>query len=41
MYLIKEEDHNEIHPAVWLDPENAKVIAKEVTNFLIKKGPQK
>lgn len=40
MYLIKEEDHNEIHPAVWLDPENAKVIAKEVANFLSKKDPK-
>nr|BAU79811.1 putative high-affinity zinc uptake system protein ZnuA [uncultured Aquificaceae bacterium] len=37
IYLIKEKDHNEVHPAVWLDPENAKVIAKEITNFLIKK----
>ncbi|WP_028950385.1 metal ABC transporter substrate-binding protein [Sulfurihydrogenibium subterraneum] len=40
MYLIKEEDHDEVHPAVWLDPENAKVIAKEVSFLLSKKDPK-
>ena len=40
MYLIKEEDHDEVHPAVWLDPENAKVIAKEVSSLLSKKDPK-
>ncbi len=40
MYLLKEEDHDEVHPAVWLDPENAKVIANEIANFLIKKDPK-
>lgn len=40
MYLIKEEDHNEVHPAVWLDPQNAKVIAKEISSLLSKKDPK-
>lgn len=33
--IIKEE-HNEIHPALWLDPENSKVIAKFVLDYLLK-----
>lgn len=40
MVLLKEEDHDEIHPAVWLDPKNAKVIAKAVMDFLISKDKQ-
>jgi zinc transport system substrate-binding protein len=40
IFLLKEEDHDEIHPAVWLDPENAKVIAKAVMDFLISKDKQ-
>lgn len=40
MILLKEEDHDEVHPAVWLDPENAKVIAKAIMNFLIYKDRQ-
>lgn len=40
LFLIKEEDHDEIHPAVWLDPENSKVIAKFILDYLSKKDPK-
>lgn len=39
--LIRETDHpDEIHPGLWLDPENALVIAKNVLDFLVKKDPK-
>ncbi len=36
LYLIKEEDHDEIHPALWLHLENAKIIAISIYNYLVK-----
>ncbi|MEZ0323620.1 MAG: metal ABC transporter substrate-binding protein [Hydrogenothermaceae bacterium] len=40
LVLLREEDHpDEIHPALWLDPMNAKVIAKFITDYLSKKDP--
>lgn len=40
LILIREEDHpDEIHPALWLDPYNAKVIAKFITDYLSQKDP--
>lgn len=36
LYLIKEEDHDEIHPALWLNLDNAKVIGKSIYDYLIK-----
>lgn len=40
LILIKEEQHDEIHPALWLDPENSKIIAKFVFEYLSKKDPK-
>lgn len=40
LVLIKEEHHDEIHPALWLDPENSKTIAKFILDFLSKKDPK-
>ncbi|MEJ5173409.1 MAG: metal ABC transporter substrate-binding protein [Hydrogenothermaceae bacterium] len=38
--LLREEDHpDEIHPALWLDPINAKVIANFITDYLSQKDP--
>lgn len=37
--LIKEE-HEEIHPALWLDPYNSKVIARFILNYLSQKDPK-
>lgn len=37
--LIKEE-HEEIHPALWLDPYNSKVIAKFILSYLSEKDPK-
>jgi len=42
LYLLKERDEHEdeIHPAVWLDPLNAKIIAKNVYQYLSSKDIQ-
>lgn len=37
--LIKEE-HEEIHPALWLDPHNSKVIARFILNYISEKDPK-
>lgn len=36
IYIIKEKDHDEIHPALWLNLDNIKVIARYVYDYLIK-----
>lgn len=38
--LITEEDHDEIHPGLWLDPENGKIIARFIYDYLSKKDPK-
>lgn len=38
--LLKEDHQDEVHPALWLDPENSKIIAKFILDYLSKKDPK-
>lgn len=40
LHLIRDTDHDEIHPALWLDPENGKIIAKFALEYLSGKDPK-
>ncbi|MDQ7056290.1 MAG: metal ABC transporter substrate-binding protein [Persephonella sp.] len=40
LHIIEDEDHHHKHPAVWLDPDNATVIAQSLTKKLGQIDPE-
>ncbi|MCX7737939.1 MAG: metal ABC transporter substrate-binding protein [Hydrogenothermaceae bacterium] len=40
LFLVKDRDHEDIHPALWLDLLNGKTIAKFILDYLSQKDPK-